>query len=182
MLSNNMAEELLHMKTNRIAIVASVLSMLLSAVGCSKQEEGAAPAAETTTSISETLKENAAKVGETVQAQTEAVKKAAEETAATVRTEVTAQQTAVQQAVSEQAATVESKVKEVMAKAQQLYSEGKFQDALTSLNSLAATQLSPENQATVQKLKEQIQSALQSAATATDKANKAVGNLLQPNP
>ena len=138
-----------------------------------------APPAESTKSISETLNENAAKAGETVQAQTEVVKKAAEETTATVRTEVVAQQTAVQQAAKEQAATVDSKVQAVIAIAQQLYAEGKFQDAFTSLNGLVATQLSPENQATVQKLKEQIQTALQGAATATDKANKAVGGLLQ---
>ena len=171
------------MKSNRIITVSSVISIFLFAAGCSKQEETVvAPPAESTKSISQTLNENAAKVGETVQAQTEVVKKAAEETAATVRTEVAAQQTAVKQAATEQAATVDSKVQAVIAKAQQLYAEGKFQDALTSLNSLAATQLSPENQATVQKLKEQIQTALQSAATATDKANKAVGGLLQPKP
>ena len=157
------------------------MSILLLAVGCSKQEDAVvAPPPESTKSISQTLNENAAKVGETVQAQTEVVKKAAEDTAATVQTEAAAQQTAVQQAATEQAASADSKVKAVIAKAQQLYSEGKFQDALTSLNSLATTQLSPENHATVQRLKEQIQSALQSASTATDKANKAVGGLLQP--
>jgi len=164
-------------------IAASVsFSVLLAVAGCAKQDETApaTPSTNTSASTTEMLKEKASEVAATIQEKTEVATQAAQETAAKIQTEVAAQTKAVQETVTTQAATVESKVKEVVAKAQQLYSEGKFQDAMTSLNTLASENLSAENQAVVARLKEQVQTALQGAANLTDKANKAVGGLLQP--
>jgi hypothetical protein len=165
------------------SIAASLsISMLLATAGCSKKEEPApaTPSTNASASTAEMLKEKASEVAATVKEKTEVATQAAQETAAKIQTEVAAQTKAVQETVTTQATAVESKVKEVVAKAQQLYSEGKFQDAMTSLNTLASEKLSVENQAIVARLKEQVQTALQGAANLTDKANKAVGGLLQP--
>ena len=164
-----------------IATSLSICS-LLAAVGCAKQEENAPATPSTNTSVTTTemLKEKASEVATTIKEQTEVATQAAQETAAKIQTEVAAQTKAVRETVATQASTVETKVKAVVAKAQQLYSEGKFQDAMTSLNTLASENLSAENQAVVARLKEQVQTALQGAANLTDKANKTVGGLLQP--
>ncbi|HEX7861719.1 MAG TPA: hypothetical protein VF773_15390 [Verrucomicrobiae bacterium] len=168
------------MKTPQ-TIAAFVLSSSLL-VGCAKQDDATPAASATNTSASTTdiLKEKASEVAATVKEQTKEVTQAAQETAAKIQAETATQTKAVQEKLGEQASTVETKVKAVVAKAQQLYSEGKFNDAMTSLNTLASDNLSVENQAVVARLKEQVQAALQGAANLTDKANKTVGGLLQP--
>jgi hypothetical protein len=171
------------MKVPKKIAVSVSFSMLLVAVGCSKQDENSAPTTPSTNasaSATEMLKEKASEVAATVKEKTEAATQAAQQTAAKVQTEVAVQTKAAQEAVTTQAATLDSKVKAVVAKAQQLYSEGKFNDALTSLNTLAAENLSAENQAMVSRLKEQVQTALKGAANLTDKASKGVSGLLQP--
>ena len=166
---------------NSKTIAAFLLSSALLA-GCAKQEDSApaTPSTNTSASATEILKEKASEVAATVKEQTKEVTQAAQETAAKIQAEAATQTKAVQEKLGEQTSAVQTKVQAVVAKAQQLYSEGKFHDAMASLNTLSSENLSAENQAVVARLKEQVQTALQGAANLTDKANKAVGGLLQP--
>ncbi len=88
-------------------------------------------------------------------------------------------QTTTQQA-SEQASTqakaAEQQAQGLIDKAKSLLAEQKYQDALASLNQLANTQLTTEQQKLVADLKTQIQNGLSKAAVA-DSAS-ALGNAL----
>ena len=74
-------------------------------------------------------------------------------------------------------AAATDKAQELIDKAKSLVSEGKYQDALTTLNGLSSLSLSESQQKAVDSLKSQIQEAI-SKKTLTDGAN-AMGDMLK---
>ncbi len=164
------------MKYQRILLSACTVAFCLMA-GCSKTEESApAPAAV-----------EPPKPPEPPVAATPAPKPA-EPAVATVVQQANEQAAAAQKAVQPAAAAVQEQAAAITSKAQSLIdqirkqiADGKWSDALKSLGEVSALKLTPEQQATVDSLKQQAQTMAQQAATssAVDKGSKALGDMLK---
>jgi hypothetical protein len=124
------------------------------ALGCNKQEEP--PAAPQASEPANALSTQASEAIDTVKT-----------TAKQVASETTAQVDAAQQ-----------QAQGIIDKAKAYIAEKKYQEALTSLNSLAGTKLTSGQQSLVDSLKAQIKTALAKATTTGTNAASALGNLL----
>ena len=114
-----------------------------------------------------------------IQAQTQAVQTAA----AQVQAQTQAVQTAAQSALADTqpaAAGITSKTQAMIEDVKKLLSQTNWSGALKTLTDLAATKLTPEQQATVDSLKQQALKMGQDAAAAkvTDQGTRAINNLL----
>ena len=147
------------MKINFIVPGITLCAALATVSGCGKQESPP-PAAETA-KTTEAVPIEATKVVDT---STTAAKQVTDQ----VTTQATGQATA-------QVNTGELQAQGLIDRAKNLVADKKYQDALASLNQLASTKLTPDQQKLVDDLKAQIQAALVQT-TASDAAS-AVGAL-----
>ena len=142
----------------KIQILALVAVVALIATGCKKEtpvEKAVSETKEAAGSVADAAKNLAGNAADAVKEAAGKAKEAGEKAVA--------------------AAT--DKAQELIDKAKSLVSEGKYQDALTSLNGLSSLSLSESQQKAVDSLKSQIQEAI-SKKTLTDGAN-AVGDMLK---
>ena len=178
------------MKLHTYAVLVSMAGGWLLVTGCSKPEQTTAPPAVE-------VQKTPPAVAPDMNAATQAVATAVDQTAAQVQTLTQAVQTAAAQ-VSAQTQAVQSAAQSALADAQpaaagitsksqsmiedvkKLLAQTNWSGALSMLSNLAASTLTPEQQATVDSLKQQALKMGQDAAAAkvTDQGTRAINNLL----
>jgi hypothetical protein len=164
------------MKLHTYAVLTSMVGGWLLATGCSKPEQATAPPAVE-------VQKTPPVVAPDMNAATQAVATAVAQTAAQVQTQTQAVQNAAQSALTDAqpaAAGITSKTQSTIDDVKKLLAQTNWSGALAMLSNLAATKLTPEQQATVDSLKQQAVKLGQDAAAAkvTDQGNRAINNLL----
>lgn len=163
------------MKSYSYILLAPALVGLFLATGCSKPEEMSTTPAD--------LPPRREMPKPEVQATTQAVTTAVQQASAQVQTQAAAVQATAQKAATDaqaQAANLTSKTQSVIDSIKSLLAQKKWSEALKALNDLAATKLTPEQQATVDALKQQAVKLGQEAASSkvAEQGGKAVNDLL----
>ena len=175
------------MKPNTYLTLTCAVGLLFAA-GCGKTEEVAVPATPSVTATTEPAGTEVKKAvdataaaADTAAAEAKAQADAAAEKAAA---DLKAAQNSANEAAAKaqaDAATITSKAQSSIDAASKLVADGKWSEALKVLTELASLKLTPEQQATVDKLTQQAQKLAQDAVTsqAADKGAKAVGDLFK---
>jgi hypothetical protein len=164
------------MKIHTYAVLALMVGSWLLATGCSKPEQATAPPAAE-------VQKTPQVVAPDMKAATQAIASAVDQTTAQVQAQTQAVQTAAQRALADAqpaAAGITSKTQSIIDDVKKLLAQSKWSEALKMLNDLAATKLTPEQQTTVDSLKQQALKLGQDAAAAqvTDPGTRAINNLL----
>ena len=164
------------MKLHTYAVLVSMAGGWLLATGCSKPEQTTAPPAVE-------VQKTPPAVAPDMNAATQAVATAVDQTATQVQTLTQAVQNAAQSALTDAqpaAAGITSKSQSRIEDGKKLLAQTNWSGALSMLSNLAATKLTPEQQATVDSLKQQALKMGQDAAAAkvTDQGTRAINNLL----
>jgi hypothetical protein len=170
------------MKTTSLFLLSLCVASLGVTVGCSKQES-APPVVQTETPAATEAKKAtdtaAADMQKAADKAAADAKEQADKVAADAKAQAaTAQATADKAAADAQAqsASLTSKTQSLIERVKALLAEKKPAEAMTALSELATAKLTPEQQATVNSLKQQAQALMQEAAAG--KASDAVGGLL----
>ncbi len=184
------------MKKANLILMAALIGLGLTG-GCNKQEPTAASppppppkgapalsdsASQSAADLQKNADKTAADMKKTADQATADMKKAADQAAADVQAKSAAVQKDADKAVADtqaQAGAVQAQNDTIIERIKKLLADNKPADALQELKNLAGQKLTPEQQARVTQLTQQAQAALQQAASkATDKANEALGGLL----
>jgi hypothetical protein len=151
------------MKTQSLILTLALSAILAGFTGCKKEEADVTKAAEDTkaagVAAGDAVKDAAAQTTEEVKKAGEAVKTEADKVVTDAKADAKAA-----------TASLTGTAQELIDRAKTLVGEGKYQDALTSLQGLVNFKLTDEQTKTVSDLKAQIQKAL---------AGTAAGNLLK---
>jgi len=164
------------MKLNSYYTLPVLVGGLLFLAGCGKSEQASAP----TPPEPPKAVEPAAPVIAAADAAAPAVPQAA----AQAQTQVVAAPAAVEKPAADaqvQASSLTSKTQTTIDQVKKLLADKNWSEALKALNDLAAAKLTPEQQATIESLKQQALKMGQEAAAAklTEQGSKAVGDLLK---
>jgi len=167
------------MKT-QLALACSALA-IITGIGCGGSSTSSAPESSSAPSVAEKAEAGAQKAAAAAQ---DAAKTAVDSAKSAASSAVDAAKTAVDTAKSEAAKVTDAagqNVMDIIGKARTQATEGKWQEAMASLQQLASVKLSPDQQAIVDNLKKQISEKLSSSAVekGAAEATKAVGNLLK---
>jgi hypothetical protein len=149
------------MKSKTLIPVFAACALAVFFAGCGKTEEPAPPAAATPRAAdqaSQSLKQTADAVAQQAATASEAAKKAAAQ-------------------VSEQVSAATAQAQSLIDQLKKLISENKLTEAGDLLNKLTQIKLTPEQQAIVDNLKQQIQKM---AKSATEQGSKALDSLVKP--
>ena len=137
------------MKTIRLIKSLTAIAMLIAVVGCNKDS-----------TARQEMDKAATDAGDAVKNAADAIKEGGEKVAQDVKQAGEAVAKDVTNRVGELAAPINAKTQEVIDGAKKLFSEGKFEEALTQLKDLGAGNLSAEDQAIVNNLKARINKAM----------------------